>query len=230
METSREFEPFPKIARLFREVVITEKIDGTNAHVLIAVEPKIAEDFRQGRNPFLVIAEEADLVMFAGSRTRYITPEQDNHGFARWAKEHAAELFKLGPGRHFGEWWGSGIQRGYGLPKGEKRFSLFNTARWHLNGTEPHVWKSVPSDKKGIEFSATLSEELPACVGLVPVLHQGHFSTGLVETCARNLREGGSVAAPGFRNPEGLVVYHTAANLCLKMTLEKDDEPKGKQV
>ena len=30
-----EFEPFPKIARMKREQIITEKIDGTNAQVYI---------------------------------------------------------------------------------------------------------------------------------------------------------------------------------------------------
>ncbi len=64
--------------------------------------------------------------MFIGSRTRWITAQDDNHGFARWVEGNKQELLKLGAGRHFGEWWGSGIQRGYGLQKGEKRFSLFN--------------------------------------------------------------------------------------------------------
>ena len=37
-----EFVPFPKIARLHREVVISEKIDGTNASVTVLedAEPK----------------------------------------------------------------------------------------------------------------------------------------------------------------------------------------------
>ena len=30
-------------------------------------------------------------------------------------------------------------------------------------------------------------------------------------------------------NPEGVVVFHVAANLCFKKTLEKDEEPKGKR-
>src|SRR5436305_1822690 len=99
-----EFNAFPKIARLNRECVITEKIDGTNASILI----------------------DEDGVVMAGSRTRWITPENDNFGFAKWVEANKSELMKLGVGHHFGEWWGSGIQRGYGLTKGEKRFSLFN--------------------------------------------------------------------------------------------------------
>ena len=30
-----EFSPFPKIARLSREIVITEKLDGTNASIFL---------------------------------------------------------------------------------------------------------------------------------------------------------------------------------------------------
>ena len=108
-----DFVAFPKIPRLSRRCVITEKIDGTNACIFIGEDGE-----------FLV-----------GSRTRWITPENDNHGFARWAYEHKDELLGLGPGRHFGEWWGQGIQRGYGLK--EKRFSLFNTSRWMDDAVRP---------------------------------------------------------------------------------------------
>ena len=37
----------------------------------------------------------------------------------------------------------------------------------------------------------------------------------------------GSHAAPGFMNPEGIVVYHTAAGQVFKMTVENDDLPKS---
>jgi hypothetical protein len=80
METQQnqhKFIAFPKMARLSREVIISEKIDGTNAQILITNDGQ----------------------MLVGSRTRWITPEQDNHGFARWAYEHKEELLQLGPGR-----------------------------------------------------------------------------------------------------------------------------------
>ena len=80
-----EFTEFPKMARLSREVIVTEKIDGTNAQVCIG----------------------EDGSMLAGSRTRWITPQDDNHGFAAWVEAHREELLTLGPGRHFGEWWGA---------------------------------------------------------------------------------------------------------------------------
>jgi len=128
-----KFEPFQKIARLKRECFITEKIDGTNAQICIvprsAVLGTSAEPFVLARKPN---ADESALstgesCMLAGSRTRWITPGNDNFGFAAWVVEHQDELWGLGLGQHFGEWWGKGIQRGYG--QDVKRFSLFNVFR-----------------------------------------------------------------------------------------------------
>ncbi len=125
------FQEFPKMARLTRDCVITEKIDGTNAQIEI-----VAASSAPGATPVtidmgqFVIAANAELglLLFAGSRTRYITPADDNFGFAKWVQANTDALWSLGEGRHYGEWWGQGIQRGYGLT--EKRFSLFNTGRW----------------------------------------------------------------------------------------------------
>ena len=129
------FEAFAKIPRFNRPIVITEKIDGTNAQIFIEHEALVYADGSE--LPGFELAKIDDHIMFAGSRSRFLQPgKQDNYGFAAWAQTNAKELFKLGPGRHFGEWWGSGIQRGYGLPRGEKRFSLFNVSRW---ATDPNV-------------------------------------------------------------------------------------------
>lgn len=174
-----EFKEFPKIARLNREVIVTEKIDGSNAAVVIT----------------------EDLEIGAQSRSRIITPSDDNFGFARWVQANAEELLKLGPGHHFGEWWGSGIQRGYGLT--EKRFSLFNVSRW----ADPAV--------------------RPACCHVVPVLSVGNAFEPVLAGLTW-LRESGSQAAPGFMKPEGVVAFHTQGNLLFKVTLEKDEEWKGK--
>lgn len=194
-----EFKEFPKIARLSRECIITEKIDGTNGQVFIGEDGE-----------FLV-----------GSRSRWITPEVDNHGFAKWAYDHKNELMKLGPGRHFGEWWGSGIQRGYGLQKGEKRWSLFNVSRWCLAGKEP---QRIPSADPRIE---KYQEVLPECCGLVPVLFRGTFSSEDCEDALDWLARNGSLASPGFMKPEGIICFHVAANIGFKKTIEKDEEPKG---
>jgi hypothetical protein len=193
-----EFFGFNKIARLAREMVITEKIDGTNGQIFVGEDGE-----------FLV-----------GSRSRWITPEADNHGFAGWAMAHKEELLGLGPGRHFGEWWGSGINRGYGLPKGEKRFSLFNTVRWCECGEEP---RRIETGDPRIE---KYQECLPVCCELVPVLYRGVFSTDRISTELCRLEKEGSMAAPGYRNPEGVVVFHVAGNVGFKITLG-DDGRKG---
>jgi hypothetical protein len=194
-----EFTEFPKIARYSRDVIVTEKIDGTNACVFIG-------DYGE---------------FLTGSRTRWITPQEDNYGFSRWAHDHKSELLTLGPGRHFGEWWGSGCQRGYDLPKGEKRFSLFNVARWCLNGHEP---KQIPTADPRI---VKMQDTLPPCVGLVPVLWTGKFDDMNIDAILAQLRAFGSVASPGFMKPEGVVIFHVAGCVGFKKTLEKDGEPKS---
>ena len=180
-------EAFPKIPRLNRDIVITEKIDGTNALVYV----NLNEDW-----------------VIAGSKNRWLTLEQDNHGFARWVLEHRESLKGLGDGWHRGEWWGQGIQRGYGLK--EKRFSLFNVAKWE----DPEV--------------------RPWCCDVVPVLYEGpwvtEFSDGHAfapELALVALKRFGSYAVPGFFNPEGIVVYHKAGNVLFKATLENDEGHKG---
>lgn len=177
-----EFIGFPKIARFAREAIVTEKIDGSNGSIFIA---------------------EDGVTMLVGSRTRWITPEQDNFGFAAWCEKNRAELLKLGPGRHFGEWWGSGIQRGYGLTNGERRFSLFSVSRWGDPATRP------------------------ACVGVVPLLWRGPMDEMPIADLLGDLQKTGSYAAPGFMKPEGIVIFHVAAGVSFKRTLEKDAEPKG---
>lgn len=209
MDESIEFKEFPKIARLSRPIIITEKIDGTSG--CIYVGPTTQDPVEQ---TFLV-----------GSRTRWITPETDNFGFAAWAYSHKDELMTLGPGRHFGEWWGSGIQRGYGLPKGEKRFSLFNVSRWCLFGQEPKI---LPTQDPRVTKTQDI---LPACCWLVPVIYDGLGDT-LNEAVAESLEflaTNGSLAAPGFMDPEGIVIFHTAGNVGFKKTIENDDSPKGSQ-
>jgi len=192
------FFGFPKMARWSRDSIITEKLDGTNAQILIT--------------------EDGDI--FPGSRTRWITPEEDNHGFARWVMGNKDSLLTLGPGRHFGEWWGSGINRGYGLQKGEKRFSLFNTQRWALYGTEP---KFIPNNDPRIE---KYQDVLPEICSLVPVLYQGLITDTVIDTVLEDLKNKGSIAAPGYMNPEGIIIYHIAGNVGFKKTLLHDDIPK----
>lgn len=213
-----DFKPFPKMPRLSRECIITEKIDGTNASILIAP----GKDDPNALCGWFDEETRTDMIMFAGSRNRWITPQEDNHGFARWVSENHNSLMDLGPGRHFGEWWGSGINRGYGLTKGEKRFSLFNVQRWCLSTEEP---QPIPSADPRV---VKMQDRLPACCGLVPILYRGLFETRAVDDAIYQLAGQGSVAAPGFMKPEGVVVFHIAGNFGFKKTIEKDEEPKGK--
>jgi hypothetical protein len=179
---SIEFEAWPKIPRLNRGMIITEKIDGTNAAVVITEDGEVG----------------------AQSRTRLITPEQDNYGFAGWVDRNREALaLTLGPGRHFGEWWGAGVQRRYGMQ--EKRFSLFNTHRW--GGTD------LPAALPGLDT--------------VPVLYQGQFSQEAIDGTLERLHGYGSAAAPGFMDPEGIVVFLPAARQMYKVTLKGDGAPKG---
>lgn len=168
-----EFKSFNSIERLESPVTIWEKLDGTNSQVVIT------ED-----NQFLV-----------GSRNRWITPEDDNYGFAQWAYSNREALTNiLGVGSHFGEWYGAGIQRKYGMS--EKRFALFN----------PRHAEKIP------EFIPRME--------MCPVLYTGLYKEGLVEEVLAKLKSGGSVAAPGFMNPEGIVIYFHRAHVLFKKVFE----------
>ncbi len=170
------FIPFKKIPRLSRDMVITEKLDGTNASIHIT--------------------EDGEFITC--SRNRVITPGDDNYGFSKWAHENKEELMKLGVGSHFGEWWGQGVQRGYGLT--EKRFSLFRKVN-------------------GVEY--------PSCVSFVPVLYRGKFDTRVIENEVIALSVAGSMAVPGFMEPEGVVVYHEASGQLFKKTCKDDGISKS---
>ena len=199
MTNNLEFQEFPKMARLSRDIIITEKIDGTNVQLLIT--------------------EDGDLIV--GSRTRWITPQDDNAGFAKWVEGNKKELLKLGAGRHFGEWWGSGIQRGYGLQKGDKILSLFNVGRWALYSTEPK--KVLTADPRIEKYQ----DILPEGISLVPELYRGEFDTQKINEVMEDLKTKGSYAAKGYLHPEGIVVFHIAGNVGFKKTIEKDEIPKS---
>ena len=178
--TAPEFRPWPKVPRLNRDIVITEKVDGTNAAIHIT-----------------------ESGTYAQSRTRLITPEDDNFGFARWVLDHEAEVREaLGPGLHFGEWYGKGIQRGYGLD--ERRLALFNVERY-----------------EAVDFAAL---GLPN-VGTVARLYTGPFDTIAIQRTLAQLEVSGSNYGSG--RPEGIVVFHTAGNQMFKVTLDNDEQPKG---
>jgi len=232
---SVEFEPWPKIARLNRDITVTEKIDGTNAAIVVVPWAELVEETSQGWNwsegyyrewgrqkEFLlgIAGEPVDRefngstwtdyftdahAVFAQSRKQLLSVEKDNFGFAKWVATNADALVRrLGPGRHFGEWWGQGIQRRYGLD--HKRFSLFNTRR--------HGDIGVVGLDGGM-------------LTVVPKLYEGPYADFDADWALKRLRAVGSLAAPGFMNPEGFILFHQAAGEMFKVTLEGDEAPKS---
>lgn len=155
-----EFEKFLKIEQYGKlRVSITQKIHGSNAQILIQ--------------------ENGDIL--AGSRGRWLNLDHDNYGFCRFVDSYKNEIVeKLGPGRHFGEWAGPGINSGEGLT--EKTFVLFD-------------WWKFPEDRS-----------LPPQCRVVPLLYNGKMSTDEIDCTFNDLRESGSRLVPGFMRPEGIVI------------------------
>ncbi|MER7922160.1 RNA ligase family protein [Streptomyces sp. NPDC096057] len=214
-----EFIEWPKTKRLFRNIVVTEKLDGTNSaiHITAVPEEPPGEIVVYPGEWVSVVVDGTRYVLSAQSRNRMITPGKttDNYGFAGWVYDNAADLVRiLGEGLHYGEWWGHGIQRGYGLDG--KIFSLFNTERWFKTGED------------GLDSMATRAElsALAGQIRSVPVLYRGTFDQDPIEAALCRLRDHGSMAAPGFMNPEGVCVYHSQSRNVFKVTLDNNDAGK----
>lgn len=201
-----EFESFPDIKKLKSAALfITQKIHGSNAQIyvyknreylqtmdrhpgeeeaadLAAKNPGKTVVFEHSQdfyNKVIAYTESLDLV--CGSRTRWIAPGDDNFGFAEMVHEHKQEFIeKLGPGRHYGEWAGPGINSGEGLTK--KTFVLFD--HWRYPAERP----------------------LPPNTIVVPVLYSGEFDLSKIEECMNDLKTNGSKLVAGFMAPEGVVV------------------------
>ena len=177
------FRAWSKIPRLENEIYyITEKIDGTNGAIII--QDSAVEDGK-------ILARANSFYIWAQSRTRLITPEDDNFSFAKWVKDNAEQLISdLGVGYHYGDWWGKGINRGYGLE--ERRFSLFNPTK------HSDVCYHVP------KIAAVSAEAL----------------IETIQDEIEQLKMG-SYAAPGYMRPEGLVIYAEKAKTYWKVIIDK---------
>lgn len=208
------FTPYGKTPRLNRDIIVTEKIDGTNAAIRVEegvwVNPSLWDE--EGVTASIE-TEDTAYTLIAQSRNRIITPNSegrstDNAGFAGWVREHALPLaLLLGAGIHFGEWYGQGIQRAYGLD--HKRFALFNPDRYK--------WESI--------VAAQLSG---VAVETVPVLYRGPNSTSTIRGVVEDLRLGGSHLPEALFYPaEGAIVFHTASRQVYKVLCENDDMPKS---
>lgn len=186
-EPAVEFRGFGKLQRLYDSrhgVVITEKVDGTNGAIHV----------RDGR------------VVGVQSRKRLIYPGKDNFGFATWVSENndlIAEI--LGDGLHYGEWYGKGIQRGYGLD--ERRFALFNTSRW----------------------KDLAHPDLPQLHG-VPELYSGSIEESGLDTAVSEalavLQDTGSGVNPGYQNYEGIVVHFPDSQTSFKHVVNSPGSKK----
>lgn len=125
-------------------VTISEKIDGTNGCIVIA----------------------GGDIAGVQSRKRFITPDDDNAGFAAWVEANKSELLTMGDGYHYGEWAGVGIQSNP-LKLDRKHFFLFNTFRWNEN-----------------------NPNRPKCCDVVPVLYQGELMPNTIPALLDKMRLG----------------------------------------
>lgn len=250
-----EFLKFKKIPRLSRDCILTEKLDGSNAQVVIMsygglfenktnsddfltpervegikaeierfIDKHCLSDLEEIKKSHLYENMTNQLFIFAGSRKRWLSVDNgkgcDNHGFARWVKENTEELLELGEGRFYGEFYGKGINRNYGLD--HKRFALFNVGKWHKNGEEPRLI-SINSQTKEEKYTIPA----PKCCETVPILYEGMFNTITIDTILFKLKRHGSYAVPRFMKPEGICILHKASNHLYKKTVENDANPKS---
>lgn len=215
-----EFIPFPKIPRLMKgDIVLTEKIDGTNGVVFVH---KVGEaDAGHIEPPDIIVdADSGRYQLRAGSRNRWLAPgkmSNDGFGFLAWVQDNAAQLIKLGEGMHRGEWYGAGIQRGYGLEG--RSFALFNVGAWCDTNSPYNHWTHDGQ------------QQIPAIRGLslVPVLYRGAWfgsSMDPVGEAMRRLRFSGSTINTRF-DAEGVMLYHEASGLYFKVPF--DGDPKGQR-
>src|SRR5690606_32184658 len=129
-------------------VIITEKLDGTNACVVI----------KDGN------------LMGCQSRNRIITPDSDNYGFATWAD--TVDWSGMPDGYHYGEWYGEGIQKNPNCIEG-KRFALFKV-EWYTGLLLPEGVELVPVLYSGQlnetviqETFCRLKEDKPHAEGII---------------------------------------------------------------
>lgn len=177
------FRGWPKTPRLNNvEMTITEKVDGTHGAIYI----------------------EKNGLVRAASRNRFLTPEDDNHGFSRWVLENQdriSEVFNDSSGVYYGEWAGPGIQ-GNPLKLPEKRFFLFGI--------------------RGDGQATPLLEDIE--MYCIPQLYHGPLDVAKARAVYDELMENGSRITPGAR-PEGVVIDTLGGRV--KLTARSG--PKGLQ-
>jgi hypothetical protein len=187
-----EFVAWPKIPRGSKQetITITEKMDGTNACIIVESEGMTSD--AEG------VQSEKFVVAGVQSRKRLITQgaDTDNFGFAGWVADQGLELPKtLGVGYHYGEWVGMGIQKNpYHME--DRALFMFNSDRWR-DGRQPR----------------------PAGVLCVPLMYEGPAvddeGQDMIEASMEALIDKG--IAYGYK-PEGVVVWFSKARRYEKHT------------
>ena len=116
------FQRWPDIESLGNVVKAARRCGGTS--LVVTYRPKIK---LHGTNAAVRVA--ADGAVTAQSRTRDITPDDDNYGFAAWVEGKADSFRWLAKGQEaifYGEWCGHGINDGTAVQQiGRKVFAIF---------------------------------------------------------------------------------------------------------
>lgn len=157
---------------------ITQKLHGTNGAIFYS------------RNPEHIAI---------GSRNRWLTETEDNHGFYKFVHENLDALKPcLKEGYNYGEFIGKGIGNGEGLT--EKNFAFFD---FHHFGKQslPHGFSTVPVLFVGKMGLSKLNEKINECLD--------------------DLKTNGSKYTPGFMKPEGIVVKIN--HVRFKLTFENEE-------
>jgi hypothetical protein len=200
-----DFKAYPKTHRIGTEqYTITEKVDGTNG--VVYVHKAKPADFRVGKDRSYVKA---------GSRSRWLeddgSKKWDNHGFGEWVMENERALIELPEGFHYGEWYGRGINRNYGLK--DRRFMLFDYARYDKLITNNNILGDL------IETETVLAD----------VVTYDYLSIAIKLNSAC-LSVEGSVHVRGFSDPEGLIIRSKLRPAVYKYIIRKDEEEEWTEI
>lgn len=195
-DTFGEFKSWGSTTRENKNKTITEKIDGTNACIVI-YNGKVT----------------------AQSRKRIITPDDDNYGFARWVYDNAGVLMDtLGYGYHYGEWYGEGIQKN---PLGieGKRFALF----WATKYTEQNGYELNKVD--GLE-TVPLLHHGQCDIWTIPNIMQDLDTYGSkvvgAKTTPINIPGLDEFLFNKAADAEGIIIWNNETRTRTKMLLEDD--------
>lgn len=191
-DTMGQFKGWGSTPRWHKGLTITEKIDGTNACVVIY-----------------------DGQVKAQSRKRMITPDDDNFGFAKWVYDNAGVLMDtLGYGYHYGEWFGEGIQKN---PLGieGKRFALFHATKY----TEDNGYELNKVD--GLE-TVPLLHWGPCDLFTIPQIMTDLDSYGSNVKGAKLIAQGYDFEPDEHAAAEGIIVWHKETQQKYKILLEDD--------